>query len=120
VPTPLRARQIQPLDQLRTEAPRRANTDSARLGVDVTCSVCQSAEVVTKGKCKRCYHREYSSTPERKEARRRYLAANRDRIRAHEREYNQNRRPPRNKNKPVSDYGVVRVSVKGWGFACRA
>jgi hypothetical protein len=91
------------------------NAISMGVGMKTDACTCGSTPVHAKGKCKRCYQRDYCNTLARKEKRRQYDLRNQERIRAHVREYNQNRRPPRNKNKPVSDYGVVRVPVKGWG-----
>jgi hypothetical protein len=86
---------------------------SMGVGMKTDTCACGAARLHAKGKCKRCYHREYCNTDARKEKRRQYDIRNKERIRAHVREYNQTRRPPRNKS--VSKYGVVRVPVKGWG-----
>ena len=55
------------------------------------CQVCGKTAHLAKGKCPRCYGREYDQRPERKayKARwaRKYCADNRDMIRAREREY---------------------------------
>ena len=52
------------------------------------CKDCNVATAVAKGKCRRCYHREYAHSDQRQH----YYSVNRERRRARDREYQRQRK----------------------------